>query len=98
MARFWAKEAVGFVGKLKAKTLGAPALVSTDYHLNILTSDSNLSNLCHPTALLELTVSNNNNNSHNMSNNDTPGETAKAVSWTLGVELGVVVVACCYSV
>ena len=33
-----------------------------------------------------------------MSNNDTPGETAKAVSWTLGVELGVVVVACCYSV
>jgi len=50
------------VNKLKARTLGAPALLSTDYHLNIMMTDSNLNNLCEPTALFELSVSSGNNN------------------------------------
>ena len=56
LGRLWAAEAPAFVGKLKARTLGGAALVDTDYHLNLIMGESNLTRLQEPTALFEFTV------------------------------------------
>lgn len=55
--QFWAQEAPEFVNKLKARNLGGAALINTDYHLNLIVGESNLTRLQEPTALFEFTVS-----------------------------------------
>ena len=58
LGRMWAAEAAAFVGKLKARPLGAPTLLDVDYHLNLMMGESSLTRLQEPTALFELTISN----------------------------------------
>lgn len=56
LGRVWAQEAAGLVARLKQRTLGAPALVDVDYHLNLIMGESSLTRLQEPTALFEFTV------------------------------------------
>ena len=58
IGRLWAAERADFVNKLKQRTLGAAALVGTDYHLNITVAESTLSKLQESTALFDFTISN----------------------------------------
>lgn len=44
------------MSKLKQRTLGASSLTGTDYHLNVIVGESNLSTLQEPTALFEFTT------------------------------------------
>jgi len=56
LGRLWAAEAPGFVSKLKARALGGPSVLETDYHLNLIMGESSLSRLQEPTALFEFTI------------------------------------------
>lgn len=58
IGRLWASDRAEFINKLKQRTLGAAALVGTDYHLNITVAESTLSKLQEPTALFDFTISN----------------------------------------
>lgn len=57
IGRLWASECAEYVTKLKARSLGAPQLINTDYHLNLNVSANSLQRLQEPTALFELSVS-----------------------------------------
>jgi hypothetical protein len=57
IGRLWAVEGAEYVNKLKARSLGGPQLVNTDYHLNLNVSANSLQRLQEPTALFELSVS-----------------------------------------
>mmetsp|Transcript_10864 Transcript_10864/g.11283 ORF Transcript_10864/g.11283 Transcript_10864/m.11283 type:complete len:198 (+) Transcript_10864:15-608(+) len=57
IGRIWANERAEFVNKLKQRTLGSSVLIGTDYHLNVLVGESNLTKLQNPTALFEFTLS-----------------------------------------
>lgn len=56
MGRLWAAERGEFVSKLKQRTMGYSTLQGTDYHLNLIVSESNLTKLQEPTALFEFTL------------------------------------------
>ena len=56
LGRVWAAEAPAFISRLKARTLGGPTLVDTDYPLNIIMGESSLTRLQESTALFEFTV------------------------------------------
>lgn len=56
VGKIWAEGAPGFVEKLKNRTLGAPTLVDTDYHLNLTLGVHDLSRTQEPTAIFELSV------------------------------------------
>ena len=56
LGRMWAVEAPAFVARLKARTLGGPALVGTDYQLNLVVGGSALTRLQKPSALVELSI------------------------------------------
>jgi hypothetical protein len=58
IGRLWASDRTEFVNKLKQRTLGAAAMVGTDYHLNITVAENTLSKLQEPTALFDFTISN----------------------------------------
>ncbi|CAN0413822.1 unnamed protein product, partial [Ectocarpus fasciculatus] len=65
LGRLWAAERIDFVNKLKQRTLGAAALVGTDYHMNITVAESTLSKLQESTALFDFTISNPSHESQN---------------------------------
>jgi COMM domain containing 10 len=77
IGRIWASEGAEYVQKLKSRPLGAPALIDTDYHLNLNMSANSLQRLQEPTAIFELSVSN-------------PNKTKNGVAETqkLGLEFG----------
>lgn len=56
IGRLWAAEATEYMTKVKAQTLGFPALTNTDYHLHMIMGESSLSKQQEPTALFEFTV------------------------------------------
>lgn len=58
IGRLWASDRAEFINKLKQRSLGAAAMVGTDYHLNITVAENTLSKLQEPTALFDFTVSN----------------------------------------
>jgi len=57
LGRMWAAEAADFIAKLKERTLGSNALLETAYHLNLVTSQSELNKLHEPTAIFEFSLS-----------------------------------------
>ena len=56
IGRLWASERQEFISRLKQRDIGAASLVGTDYHLNVMVGESNLTRLQDPTALFELTT------------------------------------------
>jgi hypothetical protein len=49
----WAAESVGYILRLKQRTLGCPALIDSDYHINVTVSESSMLKQQEPTALFE---------------------------------------------
>mmetsp|Transcript_21330 Transcript_21330/g.35935 ORF Transcript_21330/g.35935 Transcript_21330/m.35935 type:complete len:200 (+) Transcript_21330:114-713(+) len=58
IGRLWASERAEFIGKLKQRNIGAASLTGTDYHLNVMVGESNLTRLQEPTAIFEFTTTN----------------------------------------
>jgi hypothetical protein len=56
IGKTWLNEAPAYISKLKARTLGVPALDSSNYRLNLLMGTSGLTKLQEPTALFEFNV------------------------------------------
>jgi hypothetical protein len=56
IGRLWATERAEFISKLKSRNIGTNTLVGTDYHLNLMVGESNLTRLQDPTALFEFTT------------------------------------------
>lgn len=56
LGRLWAAEAPGYMARLKARTLGGPALVDTDYRLHLTMGESALTRQQEPSALFTFTV------------------------------------------
>lgn len=58
IGRLWASERAEYIGKLKQRNIGAASLTGTDYHLNVMVGESNLTRLQEPTAIFEFTTTN----------------------------------------
>ena len=56
IGRLWASERAEYISKLKQRNIGAASLIGTDFHLNVLVGESNLTRLQEPTALFEFTT------------------------------------------
>lgn len=64
VGKLWANEAASYMGKLKSRTLGSKTLIETNYHLNVIMSDSLQSQRHDPTSLFEFTLSNDSDNNN----------------------------------
>jgi hypothetical protein len=60
IGRVWANERAEFINKLKQRQIGSSTLVGTDYHLNVMMGENNLTKLQDLTVLFEFTLTSGN--------------------------------------